>query len=92
MHLLRSFQALLRREHSDVDEAMLKRLNQEECRLRRLDLEMSDDKEARQRIKDRMVQGVACTHLAWFQDHQRKRKQPRRNRNIVTMPLRKVEP
>jgi hypothetical protein len=71
----------------DIDEAMLKRLNQEESRLRRLALEMSDDKESRQRIKDRMLQGEACTHPPWLR-RTPARKQ-RRRRNIVEMPQRK---
>lgn len=65
------------------------RRNQEECRLRRLHLEMERDLVAEQRIKDRMMQGTACTHPSWYELRKKKRR-PRRQLRVVPIG-RKVE-
>ena len=61
------------------------RVNQEECRLRRIQLEVTDDRAARQRIKDRMMQGRSCKHASWYTPNRRRRSSL--YQNVVTMRL-----
>lgn len=43
------------------------RLNQEECRLRRLHLDMDDDPVFRAQVKLRMMEGKRCKVPSWYE-------------------------
>ncbi len=64
----------------------LRRVNQEDCRVRRLGLD--EDVHYREKVKERMVKGLTSQQLKPLYDVPRK---PRRNnrKNVYTIPLKK---
>ncbi len=64
------------------------RLNEEECRLRRMQLDLDDDKEFRALVKQRMLEGKACKIEPWYRERKPTKRLRRRHYNVVAMPTR----